>query len=142
MLFLVELSAIYGVLLNTTIRIRDAQRRCLTATESGTDSNSENYSATSISRESGEGRSGGAMRVGDLVILVVLFGEILKDAAGLEEAYLLSVAEGICDGWNASIGVDLEEPGLLLGVFANIDMLDFCMAGQQHQHAWLSIEEW
>jgi hypothetical protein len=36
----------------------DAQRRCLTATESGTDSNSENYSTTSISRESGEGRSG------------------------------------------------------------------------------------
>jgi hypothetical protein len=84
----------------------------------------------------------GAMRVGDLLILVVLFGEILEDAAGLEEGYLLSVAEGICDGWNASIVFDLEEPGLLLGVFANIDMLDFCMAGQQHQRAWLSIEEW
>jgi hypothetical protein len=38
----------------------------------------------------------GALGVGDLVVLVVLLGQVGEDAAGLEEPDLLAVCEGVC----------------------------------------------
>jgi hypothetical protein len=48
-----------------------------------------------------------ACRVGDLVLgLVILLDEVLEDTTGLEDADGLTIAEGVCDGRNAAIGVD------------------------------------
>lgn len=56
----------------------------------------------------------GALREGDLVIIVVLFDEISQDPAGLEEADLLAVREGVCQCGDAAIRIDFEEPSELL----------------------------
>lgn len=58
--------------------------------------------------------------------IVVLLDEVLQNTPGLEEADLLPVAgEGICQGGDAAVGVDFEEPGLLLGVLRDVDLVDF-----------------
>jgi len=62
--------------------------------------------------------------VGDLVLGVVLLDEVLEDGAGLEEADLFAVGEGVGHGWDAAVRVDLEEPWLLLGVLGEIDFVD------------------
>lgn len=48
------------------------------------------------------------------MVLVVPVDQVLQDGTALEYADLLAVGEGIRDGGNATIGVDLEEPRLLL----------------------------
>lgn len=40
----------------------------------------------------------GAVRIGDLVVFIVLLGEVLKDAARFEKEHLLPVSKGVCDG--------------------------------------------
>lgn len=62
--------------------------------------------------------------VADLVILVVARDQILHDGARLEEIDRLAVGEGVRQGGDASIGIHGEEPRLLLGVFADINLLD------------------
>lgn len=52
----------------------------------------------------------GALRVGNLVVLVVLLDQVLKDASGLEEPDFLTVGKGIRESGDTSIGIDLEEP--------------------------------
>lgn len=59
------------------------------------------------------------------MILVVLLNEILEDAAGLKEAYLLTIPKGIRDSRNSPIRVDLEEPRFFLSALADINVLDF-----------------
>ena len=54
-------------------------------------------------------------RVGDLVVLVVLFHQVGENAAGLEDADLLAISEGVGDGGDPAIGVDFEEPAGLGG---------------------------
>lgn len=51
-----------------------------------------------------------SLRVRDLVILVVLLSQILKDASGLEETNLLAIGERVRDSGNTSIGIDFQEP--------------------------------
>jgi hypothetical protein len=65
------------------------------------------------------------MWVRDFVVLVVLLAEVLQDAARFEKANLLAIGEGVGYGWDAAVGIDFEEPGLSLRIFAYIDMLDF-----------------
>lgn len=67
----------------------------------------------------------GSAWVRDLVVLVVLLGEVLEDAAGFEEADLSAVCEGVGYGGDAAVGVYFEEPGLLLGAFADVDFVGF-----------------
>ena len=59
----------------------------------------------------------GAGWVGDLVLfLVVLLSEVLQYAAGFEEADSLAIGESVCDGGDATVRVDFEEPGFFLFV--------------------------
>ena len=51
--------------------------------------------------------------VRQLVVRVVAVNEILHDGTALEQVDRLAISEGVRYGRNASIGVDLEEPGLL-----------------------------
>lgn len=67
----------------------------------------------------------GALRIRDFVVLIVLFSEILEDAARFEKAYLLAIGERICNSWNTSIRVNFEEPRLFLDVLADVNVLDF-----------------
>ena len=65
-----------------------------------------------------------AVRVGNLPLRVVAVDEVLHDGAALKEIDLLAVGELVGDGGDAAIRVDLAEPGLLLGVFANFNGME------------------
>lgn len=54
-----------------------------------------------------------AVGVGDLVVLVVAVHEVLHDGGAFEQPDGLAVLEDICEGRDAAVGVDLEEPWLL-----------------------------
>jgi hypothetical protein len=54
---------------------------------------------------------------GDLVVWVVLRDEVLQDATGLKQTDLLAVAEGVRQGGDAAVGVDLEKPAATRGQF-------------------------
>ena len=62
--------------------------------------------------------------VRDLVLGVVTLNEILHDASRLEQVDGLAIGELVGQGRNAAIGVDGEEPVLLLRVLGNIDLLN------------------
>ena len=53
------------------------------------------------------------MGVRKLVFLVVAVDKVLQDRAALKDADLLAVLKSVSDGRDASVGVDLEEPGRL-----------------------------
>lgn len=59
------------------------------------------------------------------MVLVVLVGEVLEDGARFEETDLLAIGVGVCYGGDTSVWVDFEEPGLLLNVGGDIDVLGF-----------------
>jgi hypothetical protein len=61
----------------------------------------------------------------DFVLCVVALNEVLHDATALEEIDSLAISEGVGQSWDSSIGVDGSEPGLFLGVFADVDFVDF-----------------
>lgn len=50
-------------------------------------------------------RFAGAARVGDFVVRVVLFCEVLEDGAGFEEADLFAICKSVGDGGDAAVGV-------------------------------------
>lgn len=54
-----------------------------------------------------------APRIRALVLGVVTVNKVLHDGTTLEQVDRLAVREGVRQGRNTSIGVDLEEPGLL-----------------------------
>lgn len=58
-----------------------------------------------------------ALGEGDLVVWVVLLGEILQDATRLEQTDLLAVTEGVGQGGDTAVGVDLEKPAAIGGQF-------------------------
>ena len=62
-----------------------------------------------------------ALRVRDLVVLVVALDEVLHDGAGLEERNGRAVLELVGKGGDAAVGVDFEEPRLFLDVFGDVD---------------------
>ena len=66
-----------------------------------------------------------AFRVRYLVLRVVLFDEILHDAARLEKTDSLAIREGVGKCRDPAIGVNGEEPGLFLGVFRDVNGVGF-----------------
>jgi hypothetical protein len=52
--------------------------------------------------------------VTDLVLGVVAVDEVLHNAAAFEQADRLAVGESVRQSWDAAVGVDVEEPLLLL----------------------------
>jgi hypothetical protein len=66
-----------------------------------------------------------SFRIADLVVFVVPGNQILHDRSRLEEVDRLSVRECVCESWDAPVGVDLQEPILLLGVLRKFDLLNF-----------------
>lgn len=56
------------------------------------------------------------------MLRVIAVREVLQDGAALKDADGLAIGESVCEGRNATIGVDLEEPRLLLGVLADLNV--------------------
>jgi len=56
------------------------------------------------------------------VVLVVPRHEILHDAATFEQSDGLAVRELVRQRWDSAIGVDVEEPLLLLSVLADVNL--------------------
>ena len=54
-----------------------------------------------------------AMRIRDLVVLVVPVDQVLHDGAALKEADAASIVEVVRQGGNPPIGIDFGKPGLL-----------------------------
>jgi hypothetical protein len=61
----------------------------------------------------------------DLVLRVIAINQVLHDASRLEEIDRVAIGEGVGQGGNAAIGINRTEPGLFLGVFADVDFVDF-----------------
>lgn len=59
------------------------------------------------------------------MVLVVLVDEVLEDGARFEETDLLAVGVSVCYGGDTSVWVDLEEPGFLLDIGGDVDVLGF-----------------
>ena len=60
--------------------------------------------------------------VGDLVVLVILIDQVLLDASRLKQIDGLTICESVRQSWNPSIGIDFQEPWLLLGVLGDINL--------------------
>lgn len=67
--------------------------------------------------------------VRDLVFRVVAFHKVLHDGAALEEADGRAVREDIGQCGDAAVGVNFEEPGLLLLILAEVDGGDLTYPG-------------
>ena len=63
----------------------------------------------------------GATGVRYLVILVISVHEILQDGTAFPNLELLAVLVLVDDGWDATVGVDVEEPRLFLLMLREID---------------------
>lgn len=63
----------------------------------------------------------------NLVLRVVSLNKVLHDASRLEKINGFAIREGISQCRDASVRVDCPEPWLLLGVFADVDLL--CLVG-------------
>jgi hypothetical protein len=51
-------------------------------------------------------------------------GTILQDGAALKDANVGAVRPLVCDGGDAAVGVDFEEPGLFLLIGAHFDRVN------------------
>lgn len=63
--------------------------------------------------------------VRDLVISIVTLDQVLHNASGFEQVDRLAIRKLVGEGWNTAIGVDSEEPILLLCILADVDLLNF-----------------
>ena len=61
----------------------------------------------------------------DLVVLIVLLSQIHQYTPALEQTNCLSIVEGVREGGDAAVWVDLEEPGFFLLVGGDVDVLGF-----------------
>ena len=61
------------------------------------------------------------MRIRDLVVHIVAVDEILQDGTAFPDFELLSVLVRVDDGWDATVGVDIEVPLLFLLMFKELD---------------------
>lgn len=55
------------------------------------------------------------------MVLVVAVDEVLQDGARLKDANGLAVGPGVCDGGDAAVGVDFEEPGFFLLILCHFN---------------------
>ena len=62
--------------------------------------------------------------VRDLVVLVIAVDDVLENSTALKDADRLAVGELVGQGGNAAIGVDFEEPRLLLLIVGHADWVD------------------
>ena len=69
-----------------------------------------------------------------LVPRVVFGGQVLQDGAGFEEADRAAAVEGVGQGRDAAVGVDLEEPGVFLRVGPDVDVDGFVGEAEQGEH--------
>ena len=67
----------------------------------------------------------GAFGKRQFVLRIVTIGQVLQDATTFEDPDLLAVVELIKDRRNATVGIDLEKPWLLLPVSTDVDALYF-----------------
>lgn len=58
------------------------------------------------------------------MVLVVSVREVLEDGTALKNANLLAVWQLVRQSGQAAVGVDLEEPGLLLLILHHLDGVD------------------
>jgi len=68
----------------------------------------------------------GTIRIGNVVVLVIPSDQVLEYGTALPNLHLLSVLILVSQGRNTAIGVDLEEPGLLLLKTWEIDRFILC----------------
>lgn len=64
------------------------------------------------------------------MVLVIAIYKILLDRARFKETDLLSVSESVGDSRNSAIGVDFQEPGLLLLVLGKGELGDLVWQSQ------------
>ena len=60
--------------------------------------------------------------VGDFVVLVILIYEVLLNASRLKQINRLAIGESVRQSWDTAIGVDLQEPWLLLRVLRDVNL--------------------
>lgn len=63
-------------------------------------------------------------RVRHLVVLVVAVYKVLENGSALKDANGLAIRPLVGDGGDAAVGVNLEEPRLLLFILAHLDGMD------------------
>ena len=63
----------------------------------------------------------GPTRIRDLVVPIVPVHEILQDGTAFPDFELLVVLVRVDDGWDATVGVDVEIPLLFLLMFKELD---------------------
>lgn len=56
------------------------------------------------------------------MVFVIFRHKILHDAAAFEEADRFAIRELVRQCWNAAIGVNIEEPLLLLCILGDVDL--------------------
>ena len=61
------------------------------------------------------------MRIRDLVAPIVPVHEILQDGTAFPNFELLAILVRVDDGWDATVGVDIEVPLLFLLMFKELD---------------------
>lgn len=61
------------------------------------------------------------MRIRNLVVFVVAVRQVLQDGTALKDADLLAVLKLVRQGGDATIGVNLQEPRLLLLILHHLD---------------------
>lgn len=78
----------------------------------------------------------GASRKGDLVVFVVLFGQVLEDRTAFEEADGLAIGEGISYGGDATIWVYSCKPRFFLDIGGDFDVFEFVWLSTRSVFDW------
>ena len=64
-----------------------------------------------------------ALGVGEAMVSVVCVNQILHDGPRFEQPNLAAAGVNICQRWEATVGVESEEPGFLVGILGDIDFV-------------------
>ena len=57
------------------------------------------------------------------MVSVVCVNQILHDGPRFEQANPAAVGVDVCQRWEATVGVELEEPGFLVSILGGIDLV-------------------
>jgi hypothetical protein len=61
--------------------------------------------------------------VGDAMVSVVCVSQILHDGPRFEQPNLAAAGVDVCQRWEATVGVESEEPGFLVSILGGIDFV-------------------
>ena len=78
-------------------------------------------------------------RVRNLVVLDVAVDKVLENGTALKDANGLAIRPLVGDGGDAAVGVNLEEPRLLLLILAHLDGMDLQEGGNRGRLAWAAV---